>query len=223
MRTAALIPAHDAAAALGTVVRSVRCHLPHVLVVDDGSDDDTARVAEEAGARVLRHPKNSGKGTAIQTGLQDLAEHGFGRVVVLDADGQHLPDEIPKLMAKSDRNLGALVLGVREKTEQPIATANRLANWAADLAMGFVTGRRFRDSQCGFRVYPIAETLALGAHGARMEFETEVLILACRVGMPVREVVTCVYYPPVDERQSGYRPLEDTVRIGWAMIRALVS
>ena len=221
VKTAALIPAYNAARTIGIVVAGTRLVVPDVLVVDDGSGDDTARVAEETGAEVLRHSTNSGKGAAIRTGLRHLAERGFERAVVLDADGQHPPEEIPRLLAESNRNPGALVLCVRDKQGQPIAAMNRVANWIADWATSLVAGRRFADTQCGFRVYPIARTLGLGAGGDRMEFETEVLVSTWRAGIPVREVVARVHYPPADERESHYRPLEDTLRIARVVLGAL--
>ena len=217
---AALIPAYNAVRTIGVVVDGTRRFVPDVLVVDDGSGDDTAWAAEQAGAEVIRHPTNRGKGAAIRTGLRHLAERGFERAVALDADGQHPPDEIPKLLAESDDNHDAFVLSVRDKEGQQIAAVRLVANWIADWATSLVAGYPFRDTQCGFRVYPIARTLALGVRGDRMEFETEVLIAAYRARIPVREVATRVYYPPAAERESHYRPVEDTLRIVWVVVGA---
>jgi glycosyltransferase involved in cell wall biosynthesis len=210
---AALIPAYNAARTVAAVVRQTLHALPEVLVVDDGSTDATAALAREAGALVLRHATNKGKGAGIRTGLRALLDRGYGRALVLDADGQHLAEEIPKLLASSDAAPAALVLGVRDKTGQPIAPTRRFANWFADHAVSLVAGRPFSDTQSGFRIYPIAETLALGARGDRMDFESEILILACRAGIPTREVTVKVYYPPPAERVSHYRPVADTTRI----------
>jgi glycosyltransferase involved in cell wall biosynthesis len=193
-----------------------------VLVVDDGSRDDTAAVAAAAGAEVIRHPTNRGKGSALLTGLRHLAERGFVHAVSLDADGQHLPGEIPKLLAASDAEPGAFVIGVRDKRGQPVAALNRLGNWLADRAMRLAAGRPLADSQSGFRVYPVATALALGARGSRYEFETEMLIRACRADIPVREVVTRVYYPPVAERQSHFNAVTDTARIVRVVLGALL-
>jgi glycosyltransferase involved in cell wall biosynthesis len=210
---AAVVPAYEAAASLGPVVRGTRARLATVLVVDDGSADETAAVARDAGAEVLRHDVNRGKGAAIRTGLRHLQGRGYRRALVLDADGQHLPDEIPKLVAASDAAPTALVLGVRDKAGHAISAIRRVANWVADHAVSAAAGRRLADSQCGFRVYPIAETLALDARGDRMEFESEILILACRAGLVTREVTVRVHYPPPAERISHYQPVADSVRI----------
>ena len=186
MRTdvAAVIPAYRAAATVGDVVRGARAHCARVVVVDDGSDDDTERRARAAGAEVRRHPANAGKGAAIVTGLRALEAAGVGRAVTLDADGQHLATQIPALLAASDAVPGAIVVGARRKQGQTIARLNRFGNWMADRLLRAIAGRTLPDTQSGFRVYPVAATLALGARGAHYDFETEVLLRAARCGMP---------------------------------------
>jgi glycosyltransferase involved in cell wall biosynthesis len=222
LRTAAVIPAYNAAKTLGPLVAGIRRLLP-VVVVNDASDDATAEVAEAAGAEVLHHSHNRGKGAAVRTGLERLVARGVQRAVALDADGQHLPEEIPKLLAESDRYPEAMVLSVRDKTGQPIAALNRFANGLADLMTSWVAGREFPDTQCGFRVYPLPAVLELGAQGERMEYDIEILLLAARARMEIRNVQTRVYYPPVGERESHYRPVEDTARIAWVMFSTLLS
>ena len=224
MRTdvAAVIPAYRAAATVGDVVRGARAHCARVVVVDDGSDDDTERRARAAGAEVRRHPANAGKGAAIVTGLRALEAAGVGRAVTLDADGQHLASQIPALLAASDAVPGAIVVGARRKQGQTIARLNRFGNWMADRLLRAIAGRTLPDTQSGFRVYPVAATLALGVRGARYDFETEVLLRAARCGMPLLGVPVEVYYPPVAERVSHFRPARDTLRIIWTVLRLLL-
>jgi glycosyltransferase involved in cell wall biosynthesis len=212
MKVAALIPALDAAVTIGDVVGGAREHASRVLVVDDGSSDATAATAESAGAEVLRHPENLGKGAALLDGLRHLGANGFTHALSLDADGQHLPAEIPRLVGESRAHPAALVVGAR-RIESEVAAINRFGNGFANLWVRIATGRDLGDTQCGFRVYPIAATLALNASGRRFEFETEVLIRAARAGLEIRSVPVRVYYPPPDERQSHYDKLWDTVRI----------
>jgi glycosyltransferase involved in cell wall biosynthesis len=210
---AALIPAYRGAASVGAVVAGTRAQVAHVIVVDDGSGDETAARAADAGAEVLRHPTNLGKGAAILTGLRALGATGIGRTITLDVDGQHLPEEIPRLLAASDADPQAIIVGVRQKAGQEIAAANRFGNWIADRLLRAIAGRPLPDTQSGFRVYPVAATLALGAQGSRYDFETEVLIRAARRGIDVVGVPVRVYYPPVAERVSHFRPWRDTLRI----------
>jgi glycosyltransferase involved in cell wall biosynthesis len=222
-RTAALVPAYEAAASIAAVVRGTLAVLPAVVVVDDGSGDDTAARAAAAGAEVLRHPINQGKGAALVTGLRHLATAGIERALTLDADGQHLPDQIAVLLEASDAAPGAIVVGVRRKERFAIKRAARFGNWIADHLMRGIAGRPLPDTQSGFRVYPVAATLALGTRGTRYDFETEVLLRAARAGIAVQGVPVEVYYPPVAERVSHYRPWADTLRIIRSVLRVLVA
>ena len=223
LRTAALVPAYNAASSIAAVVTGTQPVLAPVVVVDDGSSDDTAARAAAAGAEVLRHAVNQGKGAALVTGLQHLATAGIERALTLDADGQHLPDQIPLLLAASDAAPDAIVVGVRRKEGLEIKRVARFGNWFADRVMRWIAGRPLPDTQSGFRVYPVARTLALGTRGTRYDFETEVLLRAARTGMPVLGVPVAVYYPPVAERVSHYRPWADTVRIIRTVLRVMLG
>lgn len=218
---AGLIPAYQAEATIGDVVAGTRAYVERVLVVDDGSADATAVRAAAAGAQVVAHGVNRGKGAALLTGFDALAAAGVGRVLTLDADGQHLPSEIPALLAASDASPQAIVVGVRRKEGQPIAAINQFGNWVADGLLELIAGRTLPDTQSGFRVYPVAATLGLGVLGARYDFETEVLLRAARQGIDIVGVPVAVYYPPVDERVSHFRPWEDTLRIIGSVVRLL--
>src|SRR5262245_26282139 len=149
---AALIPAYQAAATVGDVVRGVLGLVPQVLVVDDGSTDATAEAARAAGAEVVRHAANRGKGAALVTGLAHLAGAGATHALTLDADGQHLPGEIPKLLAASARQPQALVIGVRLKEGHAIRGINRLGNWVADSFMTWIGGTMLLETPSGFGV-----------------------------------------------------------------------
>jgi len=217
----ALVPAYQAAATIRDVVAGARTRLAHVVVVDDGSDDDTAVRAAAAGAEVIRHPANAGKGAALATGLRALAARRVARALTLDADGQHLPDEIPVLLSASDAAPAAIVVGVRRKTGHTIRRLNRFGNWIADRLLRLIAGQALPDTQSGFRIYPVVTTLALGVQGARYDFETEVLLRAARRGVPLVGVPVEVHYPPVAERVSHFRPGVDTIRIIGSVLRVL--
>jgi glycosyltransferase involved in cell wall biosynthesis len=214
---AGLVPALDAADTIGDVVRGSLRRLDCVVVVDDGSGDATAAEARAAGAEVLSHGENLGKGAALVSGLRYLRERGFSHAISLDADGQHLPDEIPRLVEESAAHPEAIVCGTRQ-IEADVASIKRFGNVFANLWVSIATGRDLGDTQCGFRVYPIASTLGLGSKGQRFDFETEVLIRAVRAGIDVRSVPVRVYYPPPDVRISHYDKLWDTVRIIEAVV-----
>jgi glycosyltransferase involved in cell wall biosynthesis len=216
-RIGAAIPAYQASASVGAVVAGVLRLLPEVLVVDDGSTDGTAAAARQAGARVVSLPANQGKGAALSTAFRDLFGRGFTAVVTLDADGQHLPEEIPKLLAAA---AGAdLVLGVRDHLFTEMSGLRRASNRLSSAAISFAAGQRLSDIQTGFRLYSRRLVAAVGFPESRFEAESAVVVRAARGGF--RVVTVPVRLGFADGRTtSHYRPLMDSLRIARAVIRA---
>ena len=208
-----LIPAFNCAATIADVVAGARGHVETVVVVDDGSVDGTPKVAAAAGATVVSHPRNRGKGAALQTGMRWLAERRFARVLTMDGDGQHLADEIPQLLAASDADPRALIVGARQFDPSGVAPIRLFGNRFANRWVEIACGEALPDTQSGFRVYPLRETLALRLRARHFGFETEALIRAARAHVAIRSVPVRVYYPPVTEHVSHFRPFLDTVRI----------
>lgn len=222
-RVAALVPAYDCARTIADVVRGAASKCERVLVIDDGSSDDTAAVARAAGADVIRHDVNRGKGAALRSGLVRLLADGFTHAFSVDGDGQHLAEEMDRLLDESRSAPGAIVLGARRiAPDQEVAPIKRFGNEFANWWVSLAAGRELQDTQTGFRVYPIAATLELGVHAARYEFESEVLILAARRGIDIRTCEVAVYYPPPGERISHYDPWVDTCRIIVTVVSFLV-
>ena len=219
---AALIPALDCEGTIQAVVQATRPFVPRVLVVDDGSSDRTADAAKAAGAEVLRQPANRGKGAALRAGMRALLRDGVTHVVTLDGDGQHLPEDIPRLLAASAAEPGALVMGARQHEPGSLAPIRAFGNRYANRWVRIACGREFEDTQSGFRVYPVAATLALGCRADRFAFETEVVIRAVRAGLPVRSVPVRVYNPPIEERTSHFHGVKDTTRIVFTVIALLL-
>lgn len=210
MRTCAIIPAYRAQRTVAPVVAGARAHLNTVIVVDDGSDDDTGAQARAAGAEVVRHARNAGKGEALTTGLGRARQLGFEAAVTLDADGQHDPAEIPRLVAGSP-DPRALVLGVRDLRSAGAPGANVMSNAISNFFLSLFIGQRLPDTQCGFRRYPVRETLALGMVGWQYEWEAEVLLRAARAGLPLVSVPITVAYPK--DRVTFFVPRRDVRRI----------
>ena len=219
---AALIPALDCEATIQAVVRGTRRHVPRVLVVDDGSSDRTADAAKAAGAEVLRHPANRGKGAALRTGMHALRSQGATHAVTLDGDGQHLPEDIPRVVAASAAEPDAHVLGARQHEPGSLAPIRAFGNRFANRWVEIACGGAFEDTQSGFRVYPLDATLALGCRAERFAFETEVVIRGVRAGLAVRSVRVRVYNPPIAERKSHFRGVSDTTRIVLTVIGLLL-
>lgn len=222
-RIAALIPAYDCARTITDVVRGAAERCERVLVIDDGSSDDTAALARAAGAEVIRHELNRGKGAALRTGLVRLLAEGYTHAFSVDGDGQHLAEEMDRLLAESRVAPGAIVLGARRiAPDQEVAPIKRFGNEFANWWVSLAAGIELKDTQTGFRIYPIAATLELGVQAARYEFESEVLILAARRGIDIRTCEVAVYYPPPGERISHYDPWADTCRIIVTVVSFLV-
>ncbi len=212
-RPAILIAAYECAATIGQIVTGVRAYDLPILVVDDGSQDETAIAARTAGADVVRHPANRGKGAALVTGMRILAGRGVTHALTMDADGQHLASEIPVLLAQANDSPSAIVIGARQIGDQPVARVKLFGNRFANLAVSAAAGVSVPDTQSGFRVYPLMTVLGLPVRGQRFEYESTVLILAAHARIPIRSVAVGVYYPPIAERRSHYRGVGDTLRI----------
>jgi glycosyltransferase involved in cell wall biosynthesis len=215
---AVLIPAFQCEETVAAVVTGARRYVADVVVVDDGSSDRTATRAREAGAEVLRHERNLGKGAALLAGMRRLAERGFARALTMDADGQHLSEQIPILLQVSSGDPQALVIGARRIEPGTVAPLKLFGNRFADRWVAIASGQNIRDTQSGFRVYPLPATLALGARAGHFAFETEILIRAARARVPIRSVAVEVYYPPARQRVSHFRPFLDTVRIIYVVV-----
>jgi glycosyltransferase involved in cell wall biosynthesis len=220
-RVAAVIPAYQAAPSVGEVVRGTLAVLPEVLVVDDGSTDATAEVARQAGARVLSLPVNRGKGTALAIAFADLFGRGATGVVTLDADGQHLPAEIPKLLAAAAPDAD-LVLGVRDHLFDGMSRVRRVANRISSRAISLAAGAPLADVQTGFRFYSRRLHERIGFPAGRFEAESAVVVRAARAGFSV--IAVPVHLGFADGRTtSHFRPLIDSLRIAVAVTRARLA
>jgi len=218
-RIAAVIPAFQAAPTVGDVVRRTAGTLPQVLVVDDGSTDGTGSAARRAGARVLRIPENRGKGSALRLAFQTLFAEGHEAVVTLDADGQHLPEEIGKLLAAWGDTGAGLVLGSRAHLFARMCGLRRRSNRWSSRAILIGLDTDISDVQTGFRLYTRELIAATGFPEPRFEAESAVVCRALRLGLPVATVGIAL--GEVDGRAtSHYRPVVDSMRIARAVIRA---
>jgi len=212
-RPLAIIPARDEATRIAAVIGGLRQIGLAVLVIDDGSRDDTAAVASEAGATVVRQ-RNGGKGSALLVGCQWACQHGFQRVLLIDGDGQHDPGEAGRLMAAAAHGAG-LVIGKRTLNLGRQPTHRRLINRLSSLLVTLVAGRRVIDSQSGYRLCDPRLLLCLPMAGRRYDLETEMCVLAARAGVRVTEVPVTVIY---NGKRSGVHPLFDSLRFVRAVL-----
>jgi len=209
-QTAAVIPAYQDEKHIGDIVRRTRERLDHILVIDDGSSDQTAHRAREAGAEVLLHDQNRGKGEAIKTGLGHWSAREVTWAILLDSDGQHLPEEIDRFIAAAaSATEPTFFIGNRMNDTARMPFVRRVVNRYMSSEISRVCGQRIPDTQCGFRMLhrQLIPELLGGAH--RFEYETEVLIIASRDGYRIESVpITTVYTDQV----SKIHPVRDTIR-----------
>jgi glycosyltransferase involved in cell wall biosynthesis len=211
LRTAAIIPAYREEKHINDIVRRTRRQLDHVLVVDDGSHDTTAQRAREAGAEVVVHDQNRGKGEAIKTGLRHWLDRQFSYMIILDSDGQHRPEEIERFIAAAASATGpAFFLGNRMNDLTGMPFVRRVVNRYMSDRISRVCGQKIPDTQCGFRMLDrqLIPQL-LGGGGDRFDYETEMLIIASRKDYRIESVaITTVYSDEV----SKINPLRDALR-----------
>ncbi|HET6887560.1 MAG TPA: glycosyltransferase family 2 protein [Candidatus Udaeobacter sp.] len=222
-QTAAVIPAYQDEKHIGDIVRRTRKQLHYVIVVDDGSSDRTAQRAREAGAEVITHDQNRGKGEAIKTGLthwlavaspSGRAADGLDRqatwVSLLDSDGQHLPEEIDLfLTAAASSTQPTFLIGNRMNNFAGMPFIRRVVNRYMSRRISRVCKQEIPDTQCGFRMLDHQLIPQLLGGGDRFDYDTEVLIIASRKGYRVESVpITTVYTDQV----SKIRPLRDAIR-----------
>src|SRR3954469_2371263 len=209
-RVAVIIPAYEEEKHVAGVVRRTLEQLNHVLVVDDGSTDETASVARAAGAEVMVHPANRGKGETIKTGLHYWFDRGMEFVVILDADGQHLPEEISRFVALATGPTRAkFVVGNRMNDVARMPAVRRFVNRYMSGQISQVCGQKIPDTQCGFRLLHRDLIPELFGGAERFDYETEMLIFASRKGYRIDSVpITTVYSDEV----SSIHPVRDTIR-----------
>jgi len=208
---AALIPCYFEERTIRDVAGRARAQLDTVLVVDDGSTDRTADEAKAAGAEVIRHEVNQGKGAAIKTGLRELgARDRIEFILILDGDGQHLPEEIPRFLAEANRTGAGMLVGNRMSDAATMPLVRKLTNRFMSAQISRVCGQAIPDTQCGFRM--LRRNLAsafCAAPSSRFDYETEMLAIATRQGCRIGAVPVSTVY---GDEKSKIHPVRDTVR-----------
>ncbi len=209
MRAAAVIPALNEGRTIAAVVEGVRPSVDLVIVVDDGSRDETAERARRAGAEVIAHDGNRGKGQAVRTGLARVVEQGFTHVLLMDGDMQHLPQEAAALLAEAERSGAAVVLGERRFERDRMPASRYYANRIGSRVLSWFVGIPVRDTQCGFRVFSVDALRPLRLTATGYEIETEMLVKITRRGGRIAAVPVSAVYAG---QKSKLRPVADTTK-----------
>ena len=215
MKLCALIAAYNEAANIAQVVRGCAPLVDEVLVVDDGSSDETTQIAEAAGATVIVHQRNAGKGAAIRTGFDYVRGHEFDAVVLLDGDGQHDWREIPRFVEAAERTGAAIVLGDRMQDVAGMPALRRWTNRTTSRVLSRLARQPISDTQCGFRLVRTRVLADLDLKTANYETESEMLVQAALAGHRIEDLpITTIY----NAAPSDIHAVRDT----WRFIRLVV-
>lgn len=212
----AVLPAYNCEKTVGAVVAGLRGQVGEVIVVDDGSIDGTAAAARDAGAKVISLETNSGKGSALRRGIEAALSTDCRLLVLLDADGQHDPVDLPALLAVYEKEGTPLVVGCRLAERKLIPAVRFWTNYIGTRILSWMTGQELLDSQSGYRLIEaqLARKLTLLSSGYGIE--TEMLIRAAALGVPIGHAPIRTIYPSTGT--SHFRPFRDTVQIAWEAI-----
>jgi len=204
-----IIPAYREAGRIGAVVEGVKAFVPDVIVVDDGSPDATASQAERAGAMVIRHEVNRGKGAALDTGFRAARAQGFDFAITMDGDGQHAPSDLPAFVQAYHQSGIPVLIGTRMSDTRSMPRirlmTNRFMSWLLSREMG----QWVPDTQCGYRLYALAVVPEISAESQRFAAESEILMELSHRGVKIGSVPIATLY---GTEQSKIHPIKDAFR-----------
>ncbi len=208
-----VVPVFNNPGTVADVVRRCCEQVPNVLVIDDGSDECVKKMLEGLPATVLRHEQNKGKGEALLTALRYIEARGGEWMITLDADGQHHPEDISRFFQTLEKSPRSLVIGARDFDAPNVPGSSRFGRSFSNFWVQLETGIAVKDTQSGFRAYPVKLIAQLPLHGSHYDFEIEVLVRAAWAGLKLCFVDIGVWYPPKAERISSFHPRRDNLRL----------
>ena len=210
-----IIPTYNNATTIRRVIEDVEMYCSSIIVVNDGSTDDTAEILQSIPLpiEVISYPKNRGKGYALVTGFKKAKALGYTHAITIDADGQHFADDIPCFIEGLKHNPEGFIVGCRNLTEENMPRQNTFANRFSNFWFRLQTGINLPDTQSGYRLYTLSSLKGLNLITSRYESELELLVYAAWAGVDITSVNVKVYYPPAEERVSHFRPIYDFFRI----------
>lgn len=215
---AAVIPAYNEARTIADIAYRTRQFIKHVIIINDGSTDNTEHVLKDLPVTLLNNSDNLGKGKSLARGVAHALEHGATTVITLDGDGQHQPEDIPRLVAEAASNPGKIIIAARLQSRDKAPPLRRFANGFADFWISWAAGHRIRDSQSGFRLYPAEVFRQCATRSDNFVYESEILIDAAHKGISSKSTAIDTVYLS-NSRPSHYRPAADT----WAIVRMVAG
>jgi len=209
-----IIPTFNNASVLPDVIEDVLQYTDNIVVVNDGSTDDTLNIIKEfSGIDYLTYEQNEGKGFALRAGFKLAENLGYDYAITMDSDGQHLACDLPTFLNKLAENDNAIIIGARNMTGQKQKHGSSFANKFSNFWFRAETGIKHPDTQSGYRLYPLKAVNKLKYFSSKYEFEIEVIVRNAWRGIDIKSIPINVYYPPEEERISHFRPFKDFFRI----------
>ena len=209
-----IIPTYNNEKTLGSVISGVRRITDDIIVVDDGSTDNTGEILKKFEfLKIISYKPNRGKGFAIRKGFEAACRDGFTHAITIDSDGQHDPADIESFIRMEEKDPGMLLTGDRNLAGKDLSKGSRFANSFSNFWFRFLSGIKLTDTQTGYRLYPLDSLKGIKFFTRRYEFETEVLVRSAWKRIKIESVPVNVYYPPKGERVSHYRFFSDFFRI----------
>ena len=214
LRACVIIPTYNNAATLGKVIEDVAAYTQHIIVINDGSTDQTAQIAASfPEVQLISYKNNRGKGWALRTAFRYAAEKGYQYGITIDSDGQHFAKDLPLFLAKLQTNPNSIIIGARNMNQESVPGGSSFGNKFSNFWFRVETGIKSPDTQSGYRLYPLVPLRKMRFFTRKYEFEIEVLVRAAWKGISVESVPVTVYYAPREERISHFRPFKDFFRI----------
>lgn len=220
MKELIILPAYNEAANICKVVKSCKDLGYSVLVVDDGSTDNTLEIAKKEGAVVLRHNERQGKGFSIKDGFIYAINNSYHTVITLDADGQHDPSEIKKFIKKAAESNAPVIIGNRLCDPKNMPFVRLLTNKFMSAVISCVCKQNIPDTQCGYRLFKTFALESITIEAKKFEIDSELLIKLCRKGYKVESIPIKSLY---GEEISQINPIVDTLRFFRFLIKILMS
>ncbi len=218
MKICVLIPGYNEEKMIGQVVSKARKIISNVIVIDDGSTDNTSKIAKDAGAIVVRHEVNRGKGAALKTGFQYALEHNYQAVITMDSDGQHDVNDIPKFLNALLEKKADIVIGSRMNDISTMPAIRKVTNKLTSFVSSLLMHQKVDDSQSGFRLINCDVLRSITLETDRYDTESEILIKASRAGFRITSVPIKTIY---GQEKSKINPLKDTYRFIRLVFRSL--
>ncbi len=210
----AVIPTYNNCRTIGEVIVGVKKYIKHIIVIDDGSTDDTKDIINTFDSiEIITFSKNKGKGAALRSGFKSAISQGFEYAITIDSDGQHYPENIPDFLEQIRENPDSLIIGSRNIEADGMPSKNTFANKFSNFWFWAETNQKLPDTQSGFRLYPIKLYKNTIFFTNKFEFEIEVLVRSAWSNIKIIPIPVKVYYAPEGERITHFRPLPDFTRI----------